>query len=88
MNSAVFMYFVLPFLIGILIRLMFLKWKKGYIISGVFVLISAIVWIWTKHLVNHGVDGTVLLWAVMTSEFTVGLLLVGGISLLIKKIKH
>ncbi len=88
MNSAVFMCFVLPFLLGMLTRLLFLKWQKGYVISGVFVLISVIVWIWTKNLVNHGVDGTVLLWAVMTTEFTVGLLLVGGISFLLKKMKH
>ena len=88
MNSAVFMYFVLPFLIGIIIRLMLLKWKKGYLLSGVFILISIIAWLWTSHLVNHGTDGTLLLWAVMAAEFTVGSLITGGISLLIKKTKH
>lgn len=88
MNSTVFTVFVLPFLIGIIIRLMFLKWKRGYIISGVFVLISVIVWLWTQHLANHGVDGTVMLWALMATELTVGSFIVGGISLLIKKIKH
>ena len=85
MNSTVFTVFVLPFLIGVVVRLMFLKWKRGYILSGVFALTSVIVWLWTKHLANHGVDGTVMLWALMTAEFTAGLLIVGGISLLIKK---
>lgn len=88
MNSTVFTVFVLPFLIGGIIRLMFLRWKKGYILSGAFALISVVVWIWTKHLANHGVDGTVMLWALMATELTVGSLIVGGISLLIKKIKH
>lgn len=88
MNSAAFMYFVLPFLIGIIIRIMFLKWEKGYLLSGVFILISIIAWLWTSHLVNHGTDGTLLLWAVMATELTVGSLIAGGISLLIKKSKH
>lgn len=88
MNSTVFTVFVFPFLIGVIIRLMFLKWKRGYILSGVFALISVIVWFWTKHLVDHGVDGTVMLWALMATELTVSSLIVGGISLLIKKIKH
>ena len=88
MNSTVFTVSVFPFLIGVIIRLMFLKWKRGYILSGVFALISVIVWFWTKHLVDHGVDGTVMLWALMATELTVSSLIVGGISLLIKKIKH
>ncbi|MBO5728054.1 MAG: hypothetical protein J6R39_05470 [Oscillospiraceae bacterium] len=88
MNSTVFSLFVLPFLIGVIIRSMFLKWKRGYILSGVFALISVIVWLWTKHLANHGVDGTVMLWALMATELAVGSLIVGGISLLIRKIKH
>ena len=88
MNSAVFMYFVLPFLIGIIIRLMFFKWKKGYLLSGVFILISIIAWLWTSHLVNHGTDGTLLLWAVMAAELTAGSLITGGVALLMKKTKH
>ena len=88
MNSVVFIVFILLFLIGVMIRFMFLKWKKGCILSGVSVLISIIVWILTKHLADHGVDGTVMLWALMAAEFTVGSLIVGGISLLIKKMKH
>ena len=88
MNRTVFIVFVLPLLIGVIIRLMFLKWKRGYMISGVFVLISVIVWPSTKYLVDHGGDGTVMLWAWMTTMLTVGSLIVGGISLLIKKIDH
>ena len=88
MNSTAFTVFVLPFLIGVVIRLMFLKWKRGYILSGVFALISVIVWLWTKHLANHGVDGTVMLWGLMSTELAIGSLIVGGLSLLIKKIKH
>lgn len=88
MNSIKFTVFVLPFLIGVIIRLMFLKWKRGYILSSVFALISVIVWLWGKHLANHGVDGTIMLWAWMANELTVGSLVVGGILLLVKKIKH
>lgn len=88
MNSTVFTVFVLPFFVGAIIRSLFLKWKKGAVLSGVFALISVIVWIWTKNLADHGVDGTVLLWAVMAAELTVGSLIVGGISRLMKKIKH
>ena len=88
MNSTVFTVFVLPFFIGAIIRLIFLKWKRSYILSGVFALISVIVWIWTKHLADHGVDGTVMLWALMTAELTVGSLIAGGASLWLKKIKH
>ena len=88
MNSTAFTVFVLPFLIGVVIRLMLLKWKRGYFLSGVFALISVIVWLWTKHLANRGVDGTVMLWALMATELAVGSLIVGGISLLIRKIKR
>ena len=88
MNSIIFTVFVLPLLIGVMIRLMFLKWKRGYILSGVFALISVIVWLWTKHLANHGVDGTVMLWGLMATELAIGSLIVGGLSLLIKKMKH
>ena len=88
MNSAAFMYFVLPFLIGIMFRAMFLKWKKGYLLSVIFILITIAVWIWTSHLVDHGTDGTLLLWAVMAAEFTAGSLVTGGISLLVKKAKR
>ena len=88
MNSAAFMYFVLPFLIGIMFRAMFLKWKKGYLLSVVFILISITAWLWTSHLVDHGTDGTLLIWAVMAAELTAGSLITGGIALLIKKTKH
>ena len=88
MNSTVLILFVLPFLAGAMIRSMLLKWKRGYILSGIFALTSAVVWLWTNHLADHGVDGTVMLWALMTTILTVGSLIVGGISLLIKKIKH
>ena len=36
---------------------------------------------------NRGVDGTILLWALMATEFTVGWLLVGGISAWVRKRK-
>ena len=88
MNSAVFAYFVFPFLVGIIIRLIFLKWKKGYLLSGTFALVSLITWLWTNHLVNQGTDGTLLIWAVMAAELTAGSLITGGIALLIKKTKH
>lgn len=88
MNSAVFMYFVLPFLIGIMLRVLLLKWKKGYLLSGVMLLLSIITWLWANHLVGHGTDGTLLLWPVMAAELTAGSLLTGGISLLIKKAMH
>ena len=88
MNGTGFAIFVLPFFIGVIIRLMFLKRKRGYILSGVFALISIVVWLWTKHLVNHGVDGTVMIWALIATELTVGSLIVDGILLLSKKIKH
>ena len=51
-------------------------------------LISVVAWLWTNHLANHGVDGTVMLWAVMAAELTVGSLIAGGILLLINKTKH
>lgn len=88
MNGTVFTVFLLPFLIGIIIRLMFHKWRRGYFLSGVFMLISVVAWLWTNHLANHGVDGTVMLWAVMAAELTVGSLIAGGILLLINKTKH
>ena len=87
MNSTVFMVFVLPFLVGAMLRLAFIKWKRGYMISGAFALLSVIAWFWTTHLVNHGVDGTILLWALMATELTAASLIVGEISLLMKKIK-
>jgi len=85
MDSTMFTVFVLPFLLGAMIRLAVLKWKKGAVLSGVFALITIAVWFWTKHLTDHGVDGTVMLWALMAAELTVGSLIVGGIALLNKK---
>ena len=87
MNLTVFRVFVLPFLVGALLRWILLKRKRGWLLSAVFALLSVIAWFWTRHLVSHGVDGTVLLWAVMAAELTAGSLLVGGISLLMKKLK-
>ena len=84
MNSTAFIIFVLPFFIGIIIRLLFLKWKRGYILSGTFALLSVIAWVWTKYLVSNGVDGTVMLWALMAVELTAGALITDGISLLLK----
>lgn len=88
LNSTVFTVFVLPYFIGIIIRLIFIKWKKGYILTGAFAALSVIAWIWTKHLTNHGVDGTVMLWALMMTELTAGALITGVIKLLIKKLKR
>ena len=87
MNSTAFIIFVLPFFIGIIIRLLFLKWKRGYILSGTFALLSVIAWVWTKYLVSNGVDGTVMLWALMATELAIGSLITDGISLLLKT-KH
>lgn len=87
MNTTVFTIFVLPFLIGVIIRLLLLKWKRGYILSCIFAFISVAAWIWTKHLTAHGVDGTVMLWALMVTEFAVGSLIVGGVSFFVQKIK-
>ena len=83
-----FTVWILPLLIGMFVRLLFIKWKKGYILSGVFALITVVVWIWTKNLVNNGTDGTVMLMAWMSTILTVGSLIVGAISLLTKKQKH
>ena len=88
MNSTVFTVFVLPYFIGIIIRLIFIKWKKGYILTGAFAALSVIAWIWTKHLTSHGVDGTVMLWALMMTEVTAGSLITGVIGLLTKKLKR
>ena len=85
MNHTVFMVFVLPFLLGAIVRVPVLCWKKGYLLSAVFLLLSAAIWIYTEYLVNHGVDGTVLLWAVMATEFAVGYILVGVLTRLMKK---
>ena len=83
-----FTVWILPLLIGVLIRLLVIKWKKGYILSCVFALLSIVVWIWTKNLVNHGVDGTVMLLALMSTILTGGSLIAGIIYLLIKKIRN
>ena len=83
-----FAIWIMPLLIGILIRSVFIRWEKGYIVSCGFILISIAVWIWTKHLVSHGIDGTVMLLAWMTTILTVASLITGGISLLIKKSKR
>lgn len=85
MNGTAFFVFVFPFLLGALLRAMLLKWKKGYLLSCVFALIAVIVWIWTKSLVDHGMEGTLLLLALMAIELTVGSCVVGGLSLLLKK---
>lgn len=85
MNGTVFFIFVFPHLLGALLRAILLKWERGYLLSCVFTLIAVIVWVWTKSLFDHGTDGTVMLWAVMATELTVGSLIVGGLFHLRKK---
>ena len=79
MNGTVFFIFVLPHLLGAFLRALLLKWKKGHLLSCVFALIAVIVWVWTKSLFDHGTDGTIMLWAVVATELTVGSLIVGGL---------
>ena len=85
MNRTVLMVVVLPFLLGAIVRVPVLRWEKGYLLSAVFLLLSAAIWIYTEYLVKHGVDGTVLLWAVMATEFTVGYILIRVLTRLMKK---
>lgn len=87
MNGTAFMIFILPFFVGAIIRLMFFKWKRGCVLSAILAAISIIAWLWTKYLTTHGVDGTVMLWALMASEAAVASFVIGGISFLVKKIK-
>ena len=85
MNGMAFFVYVFPFLLGAVLRAMLLKRKRGCLLSGVFALIAVIVWIRTKSLVDHGMEGTLLLWALMAIELTAGSCVVGGLSLLLKK---
>lgn len=85
MNGTAFFVYVFPFLLGAVLRAMLLKWKRGGLLSCVFALIAVIVWVWTKSLIDHGMEGTVLLWALMAIELTAGSCVVGGLSLLLKK---
>lgn len=85
MNGTAFFVYVFPFLLGALLRAMLLKGKRGGLLSCVFALIAVIVWIWAKSLADHGTEGTILLWALMAIELTVGSCVVGGLSLLLKK---
>ena len=85
MNGMAFFVFVFPFLLGAVLRAMLLKWKRGGLLSCVFALIAVIAWIWTKSLVDHGMEGTLMLWALMAIELTVGSCVVGGLSILLKK---
>ena len=75
----------MAFLLGAVLRAMFLKRKRSCLLSCIFALIAVIVWIWTKSLADHGTEGTILLWALMAIELTVGSCVVGGLSLLLKK---
>ena len=87
-NQTNFTVWALPLLIGMFIRFLFIKWEKSYILSCVFALLSLVVWLWTENLLNNGVDGTVMLLGWMSIMITIGSLIAGGISLLMKKIKN
>ena len=76
-----FTVWILPLLIGMFVRLLFIKWKKGYILSCIFVLLTIVVWWWTNNLVKLGADGTVMLWAWMSTMFTGGSLIIAVIYL-------
>ena len=88
MNGTAFMVFVFPFLVGVLLGAVLFKWKRSWILSAVFAAASVIVWIRTKYLADHGVDGTVMLAAWMATEFTVGFALVGGVAWLVRKCRR
>ena len=85
MNGMAGFVYVFRFLLGAVLRAMFLKRKRSCLLSCIFALIAVIVWIWTKSLADHGTEGTILLWALMAIELTVGSCVVGGLSLLLKK---
>ncbi len=85
MNGMAFFVYVFPFLLGAVLRAMLLKGKRGRLLSCVFALIAVIVWVWTKSLVDRGMEGTLMLWALMAIELTAGSCVVGGLSLLLKK---
>ncbi|MBR5871539.1 MAG: hypothetical protein IKZ09_10950 [Clostridia bacterium] len=42
--NIILLFYVLPFLIGVLFRLLFMKSLRGYLVTGVFGIIALILW--------------------------------------------
>lgn len=55
--------------------------EKRIYLSCIFVLLTIVVWWWTNNLVKLGADGTVMLWAWMSTMFTGGSLIIAVIYL-------
>lgn len=79
-----FMLYALPALMGIVLRLIFIKWKRGYVITGVTALLTAALWLRAELINTHGSEGPAIL-ALMAGMMTAGALLVGAIAYVVKK---
>lgn len=78
--------FVLPPLAGIILRAIFLKKQKGFLVSAVLGVLTAGAAVWAFAIPSHG-DETPGIIFCMAGLATVGALLCGGVNRLVRKLK-
>ena len=80
--KTIFILYVLPFLLGVLFRLLFMKSLRAYLVTGVFGIIALILW--GNAMLNFipGNEGLGLI-ATMGSSAFIGSLVTGIVLLLI-----
>ena len=80
--KIIFIFYVLPFLLGVLFRLLFMKSLRAYLVTGVFGIIALILW--GNAMLNFipGSEGLGLI-ATMGSSAFIGSLVTGIVLLLI-----
>lgn len=79
------MIYVLPIIIGLLLGICLLKFKKTYFLSWLMLLVGVAWWCILSHINTHGSEGPGLL-AWMYSLMTLSFTLVEVIKFIIKKL--
>lgn len=70
----IFMIYVLPIIIGLILGICLWKIKKTYFLSGLMILIGCVWWCVLPHINTHGSEGSgllALMYSIMAISFTV-----------------
>lgn len=74
----VLMIFVLPAVVGIVLRLIFFKWRRGYIVDILCAVLAVVLWGVAFFVPSYGSEGNALL-AMMATLLTAGTLASGAV---------
>ena len=80
----IFMMYILPAIIGILLGICMWKVKKSYILSQIMLFVGVLWWSILPHVNNHGSEGAGIL-ALMYSYIVIFFAVTDGVKHIVKK---